>query len=136
VTKKPSGPSADAGIDELQAWAARSKAASTNTNTPGVGMTDAGAPRTSPPRTGAAHGPSVFSSVSVPARNADPDGQSLRGMLLPKVLVALGLGVVGYLVLSFIIGILMMVLMVLMVLGVAAVVYVAYRIGRQRGRSD
>lgn len=128
MTSKPKNPSADAHIDELQAWAARANKAATG---------DAGAPagtgsaRTTPPPPA-----SAAASFGLPAmsRSREATGSGRRGgSLLPKVLIALGIGVAAYLVFSFIVGLLMT---LLMIVGGVALIYAVYRVGRWRGRRD
>jgi len=53
------------------------------------------------------------------------------GSLLPKVALAVGIGLAAYLVFSFIIG---LVMTLLMIVGGVALLYAAYRIGRRHGR--
>lgn len=117
MASKSKNPSADAHIDELQAWAARANRAS--------GGAAASAP---------APAPTAFSSVPTSGRDVvRPADTGLRGTLLPKVLIALGIGVAAYLVFSFIIGLLMT---MLMIVGGVALLYAVFRIGRWYGRRD
>lgn len=116
MASKSKNPSADAHIDELQAWAARGNKAG-------------GA--AAPP----APAPTAFASVPASSGRGAvrPAGSGLRGTLLPKVLIALGIGVAAYLVFSFVIGLLMT---LLMIVGGVALLYAVFRIGRWYGRRD
>lgn len=75
------------------------------------------------------------SSVSETDRGRrETTGPGLRdGGLLPKVLLAVGVGLAAYLVFSVLVGLLMM---LLMVVGGAALLYGAFRVGRWQGRRD
>ncbi|WP_034264205.1 hypothetical protein [Actinospica robiniae] len=113
MTSKPKQPHAQAHIDELQSWAAREN------------------------RTGARPVPdpadtAMTFSVAAPARDngrvAERTPAPWGGSLLPKVLMVAGLGIVGYVVYSFIVGLLMM---LVLVAGAAAVAYLLFRFARR-----
>ena len=112
MTAKSKRPSADAGIDELQAWAARANRAA-------VSPVGASAP---------------YPGVPATTREPEPSGRrdARRGSLLPKVLLAVGAAAAAYLVISFVIGLLMT---LLMIAGGVALIYAVYRIGRRHGSS-